>query len=54
MNDTHTRGKGNLIWSTFTWSMSGMHMRLGRIMREAMMSKIADSERELETQHNVM
>lgn len=43
-----TRGSGNLIWSTLTWSMSGTHMRLGSTMREAMMSMMASSDRELE------
>lgn len=44
----HTRGSGNLIWSTLTWSMRGTHMRLGNTMSEAMMSMMASSDNELE------
>lgn len=44
----HTRGRGNLIWSTLTWSMRGTHIRLGNTMREAMMSKTVSSLNELQ------
>lgn len=43
-----TRGSGNLIWSILTWSMRGIHMRLGNTMKEAMMSMIVSSDSELE------
>lgn len=43
----HTRGSGNLIWSTLTWSMRGMHMRFGNTMSEAMMSRMVSSDSEL-------
>lgn len=44
----HTRGSGNLIWSTLTWSMRGKHIRLGNTMSEAMMSMMVSSDNELE------
>lgn len=44
----HTRGSGNLIWSTLTWSMRGTHIRFGNTMSEAMMSMIVSSDNELE------
>lgn len=45
---SHTRGSGNLIWSTLTWSTRGTHMRLGSTMSEAMMSTMVPSDNELE------
>lgn len=44
----HTRGNGNLIWSTLTWSMRGKDMRLGKTMREEIISMMVSSDRELE------
>lgn len=44
----HTRGSGNLIWSTLTCSMRGKDMRLGKTMREAMTSMMVSSDKELE------
>lgn len=44
---SHTRGSGNLIWSTLTWSIRGMHIRLGSTMSEAMMSMMVSSDKEL-------
>lgn len=43
-----TRGSGNLMLSTLTWSTRGTHRRLGSTMSEAMMSMMASSDRELE------